>query len=141
MTDDTTKTTHPVLIFWVIAGWVGFCLLPWYMVDGGLWSFEWLLDGYPFDEDYAPAAFLIGQGEKLVACAASYCAPAATAGVKTRQIRSALCAHSDPVRGAGLRLADRTRVQHRNPRLQFRLAGSLVSESSGIGSSAWAMAR
>ena len=65
MTDQTSKTTHPVLIFWIIAGWVGFCLLPWYMVDGGLWSFEWLLDGYPFDEDYAPAAFLIGQGEKL----------------------------------------------------------------------------
>ena len=35
------------------------------MVEGGLWSFEWLVDGYPFDEDYAPAAFLIGQGEKL----------------------------------------------------------------------------
>ena len=35
------------------------------MVDGGLWSFEWLVDGYPFDDDYAPAAFLIGQGEKL----------------------------------------------------------------------------
>ncbi len=59
MTDQTSKTTHPVLIFWILAGWVGFCLLPWYMVDGGLWSFEWLLDGYPFDEDYAPAAFLI----------------------------------------------------------------------------------
>ena len=65
MTDQTSKTTHPVLIFWITAGWVGFCLLPWYMVDGGLWSFEWLLDGYPFDEGYAPAAFLIGQGEKL----------------------------------------------------------------------------
>lgn len=59
------KTTHPVLIFWIVAGWVGYCLLPWYMVEGGLWSFEWLVDGYPFDEDYAPAAFLIGQGEKL----------------------------------------------------------------------------
>ncbi|WP_170379855.1 ABC transporter permease [Ruegeria atlantica] len=65
MADTTSKTTHPVLIFWIIAGWVGFCLLPWYMVDGGLWSFGWLVDGYPFDEDYAPAAFLIGQGEKL----------------------------------------------------------------------------
>lgn len=48
-----------------MAGWVGFCLLPWYMVEDGLWSFHWLFDGYPFDEDYAPAAFLIGQGEKL----------------------------------------------------------------------------
>lgn len=35
------------------------------MVDGGLWSFEWLIDGYPFDDDYAPAIFLIGQGEKI----------------------------------------------------------------------------
>ena len=56
---------HPVLIFWITAGWLGFLVLPWYMVDGGLWSFEWLVDGYPFDDDYAPAAFLIAQGEKL----------------------------------------------------------------------------
>ena len=42
---STEKTTHPVLIFCVIAGWVGYCLLPWYMVEDGLWSFVWLLDG------------------------------------------------------------------------------------------------
>ena len=60
----TEQTTHPVLIFWIIAGWVGFFLLPWYGV-GDFFTFEWLIDGYPFDEDYAPAAFLIGQGEKL----------------------------------------------------------------------------
>ena len=59
------RTTHPVLIFWIAAGWVGFLLLPWYMVEDGLWSFGWLFDGYPFDTDYAPAAFLVGQGEKL----------------------------------------------------------------------------
>lgn len=35
------------------------------MVEDGLLSFEWLRDGYPFDEDYAPAAFLIAQGKKL----------------------------------------------------------------------------
>ena len=35
------------------------------MVEDGLWSFGWLFDGYPFDEDFAPAGFLIGQGEKL----------------------------------------------------------------------------
>jgi iron(III) transport system permease protein len=58
-------TSHPVLTFWVVAGWVGFCLLPWYGVEDGLWSFEWLFDGYPFDSDYAPALFLIMQGEKL----------------------------------------------------------------------------
>jgi iron(III) transport system permease protein len=60
-----TKTTHPALIFWIVAGWVGFLLLPWYGVEDGILSFEWLIDGYPFDEDYAPAAFLIAQGEKL----------------------------------------------------------------------------
>lgn len=58
-------TAHPALIFWIVAGWVGFCLLPWYGVEDGFFAFEWLVDGYPFDEDYAPAAFLIGQGEKL----------------------------------------------------------------------------
>ena len=62
---QSERTTHPVLIFWIIAGWVGFCLLPWYMVEDGIWSFEWLFDGYPFDEDFAPGLFLISQGEKL----------------------------------------------------------------------------
>ncbi|SMX50031.1 ABC transporter permease [Maliponia aquimaris] len=61
----TDKTAHPVLIFWILAGWVGFLLLPWYGVEDGFFTFEWLVDGWPFDEDYAPAAFLIGQGEKL----------------------------------------------------------------------------
>ncbi len=54
-----------MLIFWIAAGWAGFCLLPWYGIEDGFWRLEWLFDGYPFDEDYAPAAFLIGQGEKL----------------------------------------------------------------------------
>lgn len=58
------RTTHPILIFWIVAGWVGFFLLPWYGVED-FFTFEWLIDGYPFDTDYAPAAFLIGQGEKL----------------------------------------------------------------------------
>ncbi len=58
-------STHPVLNFWIVAGWVGFVLLPWYGVEGGFFRFEWLIDGYPIDEDYAPATFLIAQGEKL----------------------------------------------------------------------------
>ena len=63
--DLNESTAHPALIFWIIAGWVGFLLLPWYGVEDGFLSFKWLVDGYPFDEDFAPAAFLIGQGEKL----------------------------------------------------------------------------
>ncbi len=58
------QTAHPVLIFWIIAGWVGYCLLPWYGVEG-FWEFEWLVDGWPLDEDYAPAAVLIATGQKL----------------------------------------------------------------------------
>lgn len=61
----TGTATPPALVFWILAGWVGFLLLPWYGVEDGFFSFGWLFDGYPFDDDYAPAAFLIGQGEKL----------------------------------------------------------------------------
>ena len=32
---------------------------------GRVFRFEWLFDGYPFDTNYAPAAFLLSQGEKL----------------------------------------------------------------------------
>jgi len=59
------KSARSVLIFWIITGWAGFLLIPWYAVDGGFFSFEWLGEGYPFDDDVAPAAFLIAQGEKL----------------------------------------------------------------------------
>ena len=40
-------------------------MVPWYGIEDGFLSLEWLVDGYPLDEDYAPAAFLIAQGEKL----------------------------------------------------------------------------
>lgn len=46
-------------------GIIGYALLPWYILEDGFWSFEWLFDGYPFDTDYAPALFLIAQGEKV----------------------------------------------------------------------------
>lgn len=65
MTSLTKLRSQPILLIWILIGWAGFLLLPWYMVDGGLFSFQWLVDGYPFDENYAPAVFLIGQGEKL----------------------------------------------------------------------------
>jgi len=50
---------------WLVVGIVGFCILPWYVLEDGFWGFEWVFDGYPFDPDYAPALFLILQGEKL----------------------------------------------------------------------------
>ncbi|MFK7854849.1 MAG: ABC transporter permease [Granulosicoccus sp.] len=53
------------MYLWLILGLLGFCVLPWYVLEDGFWGFEWLVDGYPFDTDYAPALFLIMQGEKL----------------------------------------------------------------------------
>ncbi len=64
-TDHSEAVSQPVLIFWIIIGWVGFMVLPWYALEDVFFSFEWLFDGYPFDSDYAPAAFLVTQGEKL----------------------------------------------------------------------------
>lgn len=58
------QTANPVLIFWIATGLVSFFVLPWYGVED-FFTFEWLIDGYPFDTDYAPAAFLLAQGEKL----------------------------------------------------------------------------
>jgi iron(III) transport system permease protein len=51
-------------MFWIIAGWVGYLLLPWYGVEE-FYTFEWLVDGWPMHSDYAPAAMLVAQGKKL----------------------------------------------------------------------------
>lgn len=58
------RRTHPALLFWIAAGWVGFLLFPWYGIED-FWTFGWLVHGYPMDSDFAPAAFLIAQGKKL----------------------------------------------------------------------------
>ena len=58
------QPANPVLIFWIAIGLVGFLAVPWYGVED-FFKFEWLIDGYPFDADYAPAAFLLVQAEKL----------------------------------------------------------------------------
>ena len=43
------------LTIWLAVGLVGYGLLPWYVLEDGFWSFIWLLNGYPLDDDYAPA--------------------------------------------------------------------------------------
>ena len=43
------------LALWIVVGWVGFLVAPWYVLEDGFWSFEWIVDGYPLDTDYAPA--------------------------------------------------------------------------------------
>ncbi|WP_299371811.1 iron ABC transporter permease [uncultured Kiloniella sp.] len=49
---------------WLVLGWIGFAILPWYALEDGFWAFEWLIDGYPFDSDYAPALLQIFQGKE-----------------------------------------------------------------------------
>jgi iron(III) transport system permease protein len=39
---------------WLAVGGAGFVLLPWYAIDEGFWSLEWVFGGYPLDSDYAP---------------------------------------------------------------------------------------
>lgn len=53
-----------MLIFWIVAGWVGFGILPWYGVER-FYQLQWLVDGWPFARDYAPAAVLVAMGQKL----------------------------------------------------------------------------
>ena len=56
---------HPTAILWMVVGLFGFCVLPWYMLEDGLFSFSWISDGYPFNQDVAPALFLILFGSKI----------------------------------------------------------------------------
>jgi iron(III) transport system permease protein len=58
------KMTNPILVFWIAVGVVGYCLLPWYGVDD-FFGLSWVVDGYPFDADFAPAIFLIAGLQKL----------------------------------------------------------------------------
>jgi iron(III) transport system permease protein len=55
---------HPTVILWMAVGLVGFALLPWYGTDSNFFTLSWLLDGYPLDDDVAPALFLVLQGQK-----------------------------------------------------------------------------
>ena len=59
-----TETANRHLLLWLAVGWAGFAVFPWYVIDDGFWSLGWLLNGFPFDSDTAPAAFLLAQGQK-----------------------------------------------------------------------------
>lgn len=47
------------LILWLTIGLVGFLIFPWYAIEDGFWSFEWLWDGFPHDSSYAPGLIQI----------------------------------------------------------------------------------
>ena len=53
------------VLLWFVVGWIGFLILPWYVIEDGFWGLEWVLDGYPFDTDYGPAWAHLLEGEKV----------------------------------------------------------------------------
>ncbi len=56
-----TRTT----LCWLLVGWAGFFVLPWYVIEDGFWSLTWIADGYPSELSYGPAIAHILAGEKL----------------------------------------------------------------------------
>jgi len=48
---------NKLVIYWILAGSLGFTILPWYLVDDGFFSFFWLLE---YDIDYYGSGFLKG---------------------------------------------------------------------------------
>ncbi len=51
---------------WLLVGLFGYCLLPWYMVDGGFWSFTWIT-GIAAGETGSALALLLGDGRLWLA--------------------------------------------------------------------------
>jgi len=60
----TTKTNATVSL-WLAVGFLGCLLLPWYGIEDGFFSFEWMVSDYLFDSDYAPLFWHLFMGEKL----------------------------------------------------------------------------
>ncbi|MGC4023880.1 MAG: iron ABC transporter permease [Mesorhizobium sp.] len=63
--EASTAGFHPTVLLWLAVGWLGYAVLPWYGLDDNFFLLGWLADGYPLDDDVAPALFLNLQGQKL----------------------------------------------------------------------------
>jgi iron(III) transport system permease protein len=61
----STASLHPTVVLWTVVGLIGFAVLPWYGLRDNFFTLSWLFDGYPFDDDVAPALFLVLEGQKL----------------------------------------------------------------------------
>ena len=51
-------------MLWLIVGWTGYAVLPWYGLEDNFFGLSWLAGGYPIDPEVAPALFLVLQGQK-----------------------------------------------------------------------------
>ena len=59
-----TKTNMTASL-WLAVGIFGSFFLPWYGIEDGFFSLEWMTNDYLFDTDYAPLFWLLFMGEKL----------------------------------------------------------------------------
>ena len=59
------RDRNRTLALWIAVGWFGFVIAPWHVIEDGFWGFEWVVDGYPFDPDYAPALLQAWMGEAV----------------------------------------------------------------------------
>ena len=57
--------TNTTASLWLAVGLFGSLILPWYGIEDGFFSFEWIATDYLFDTDYAPLFWLLFMGEKL----------------------------------------------------------------------------
>ena len=81
---------------WLGVGLAGFFLLPWYTTSDPFWSFEWLVEDWPLDDDAAPAilqAMLHGKAWLYpVPVFFALALPALVAGAAPRRASTALIA-------------------------------------------------
>ena len=56
---ETLIKSNYSLKLWLIVGWTGFLILPWYAAYDGFWSFIWLTEGYPTFDEYSPGILQI----------------------------------------------------------------------------------
>jgi len=57
--EATPYLFRKALLLWLIVGWFGALVLPWYQAYDGFWSFIWIEDGWPLDDEYAPGILQI----------------------------------------------------------------------------------
>lgn len=62
--DIFKSKTNATAGLWLAVGLLASLLLPWYGIEDGFFSFEWMVSDYLFDTDYAPLFWLLVMGEK-----------------------------------------------------------------------------
>lgn len=62
--DIFKSKTNATAGLWLAVGLLASLLLPWYGIEDGFFSFEWMVSDYLFDTDYAPLFWLLIMGEK-----------------------------------------------------------------------------